>query len=192
MSPGLTVATIACSGLAVVAAQGRSEPVSGGGRPSGAGVVLVSGRDDHGLLATPSVALSDTPEGQPGAQVPDATLVAVVATRGEWLEVRTITGAAAQGWVNDFSLRAGAHLRAAAGRCNLTLAERPEGPGTIEVPANTQAKLLEVTEVGGTIWVKARPAGHPAGWIERSAVHELPGDRVVQDQGTCRTIARGP
>lgn len=73
-------------------------------------ILLLSGRDDHGLVAEPLVALSHEPEGRGHAHaVRHGTLVRVVATRGEWAHVRTLEGASVDGWVNDYYLRGVVH-----------------------------------------------------------------------------------
>jgi len=73
-------------------------------------ILLVSGRDDHGLLVQRTVGLSRLPGGEATSQVPDGTLVRVEAVHGEWLQVRALERTAARGWVNDFYLRGTAHL----------------------------------------------------------------------------------
>jgi hypothetical protein len=73
-------------------------------------ILLVSGRDDHGLLVQRTVGLSRLPGGEATSRVPDGTLVRVEAVHGEWLQVRALERTAARGWVNDFYLRGTAHL----------------------------------------------------------------------------------
>lgn len=81
-----------------------------GEEPPRRGLLLLSGRDDHGLVAEPLVALSHEPGGRGHAHaVRDGTLVRVVATRGEWAYVRTLEGARVDGWVNDYYLRGVVH-----------------------------------------------------------------------------------
>ncbi|HEX9994627.1 MAG TPA: hypothetical protein VGB14_16980 [Acidimicrobiales bacterium] len=113
-------------------------------------VLIVSGRDDHGLLAEPAVALVTAPDATaPTGSVPDGTLVEVVATRGEWAKVRALEGAPAEGWVNDFYLRGTAHVAC----------------------TNEQVELLAVDDDR----VQVRPAaGGPSEWVDRDAVSELP------------------
>lgn len=73
-------------------------------------LLLLSGRDDHGLVAEPLVALSHLPDGGGHSHlVRDGTLVRVIATRGEWAHVRTLEGDIVDGWVNDYYLRGVVH-----------------------------------------------------------------------------------
>jgi hypothetical protein len=69
-------------------------------------IVLVSGRDDHGLLAQATVPLSQRP-GQTGggAVLADATFARVLDERGEWLYIQSIANPQAAGWINDYYLR---------------------------------------------------------------------------------------
>lgn len=112
-------------------------------------VLIVSGRDDHGLLADPLVGLHREPDGPLADRVPDGTLVAVVETDGEWIHVRALEGDPAEGWVNDFYLR---------------------GTAVLEC-TNEQVELLAVD--GGRVQVQPAGGG-PARWVDRHAVGELP------------------
>lgn len=72
--------------------------------------VMVSGLDDHGQVATMTVALTgrpDPPSGQPAvvAQVPHGTIAQVLEQRGEWLRVQSVAAPEQVGWVNDYYLR---------------------------------------------------------------------------------------
>ncbi|HEX6289484.1 MAG TPA: hypothetical protein VFZ66_09855 [Herpetosiphonaceae bacterium] len=69
-------------------------------------IVLISGRDDHGLLAQATVALVRAPgSAEAVAQIADATVVRVLDERGEWLRVQTIASPQQSGWINDYHLR---------------------------------------------------------------------------------------
>lgn len=128
-------------------------------------VLLLSGRDDHGLLAEPAVGLAREPDGPLTDRVPDGTLVAVVEARGEWIRVRTLEGRVAEGWVNDFYLRGTAHLT-----CG--------------------GEQVELVAVDGER-VQVRPVGGGAErWVTRDIVAELPdpdcgapGTSVPHDHG---------
>ncbi|HEX6499411.1 MAG TPA: SH3 domain-containing protein [Micromonosporaceae bacterium] len=127
-------------------------------------LVLVSGRDDHGLLATPQVVLRDRPgDGAPVGRVPDGTLARVVATRGTWLEVRTAEGPSVDGWVDDFYLRGVVHLVGPAPTCAVTLDGR-------SLPAGEQAVVLDLR--GGRARVRVARTGR-TGWVDRASVQEL-------------------
>ncbi|MDQ3823241.1 MAG: GW dipeptide domain-containing protein [Actinomycetota bacterium] len=137
-------------------------------------IVLVSGRDDHGLLAEPRVGLSQNPEGPPRVWVRDGTLVAVVGSRGEWLRVRATEGRAA-GWVNDYYLRGTVHLVAPDPDCPVPAWERPAWRQSGAFPASAQVELLEVRRTGGQTWVLVRSLeDRRVGWVQRPAVSELP------------------
>jgi hypothetical protein len=114
-------------------------------------VLLVSGRDDHGLVAEPMVGLVEEPDaGTPAAWVPDGTLVTVVEVSGEWAHVRSLEGDPADGWVNDFYLRGTAHLAC----------------------TNEPVELLAVS--GDRVQVEPTAGGDPR-WVDRDTVSELPG-----------------
>jgi len=139
------VALVALVALGTGCAAG-AEPVSSPQRP----VLLISGRDDHGLLAESAVGLAQRPDGSPPtARVPDGTLVAVVETSGEWARVRTLEGQGAEGWVHDYYLRGIAHVAC----------------------SNEPVELLAVRAER----VRVRPAdGGPPRWVPRDTVGELP------------------
>jgi hypothetical protein len=118
-------------------------------------IVLVSGRDDHGLLVQKTVALSRLPGGEATSRVPDGTLVRVEATHGEWLQVRALERTAARGWVNDFYLRGTAHL---------TRRVRP-------FPRGAQVEMLAVD--GPRVRVRSLETKQVA-WVPRRLLRELP------------------
>ncbi len=73
--------------------------------PSSA-IVLVSGRDDHGLLANPQVTLYDVPNSTtPVARVRDGSYARVLETRGTWQHIETIAPPQQRGWLDDYYLR---------------------------------------------------------------------------------------
>jgi hypothetical protein len=121
------------------------------GRP----IVLVSGRDDHGLLVQKTVGLSRFAGGPATTRVPDGTLVRVEATRGEWLQVRTLERTSARGWVNDYYLRGTAHVT------------RRVAP----LPRNAHVELLELK--GARVRARSIESGRVA-WVPRTALAELP------------------
>jgi hypothetical protein len=120
-------------------------------------IVLVSGRDDHGLLVSKTVALSRLPGGEATSRVPDGTLVRVEATHGEWLQVRALERTAARGWVNDFYLRGTAHLTRRAG---------PFSRGA-------QVEMLAVD--GARVQVRSLET-RQGGWVSRRSLSELPAE----------------
>ncbi|MHB8297566.1 MAG: SH3 domain-containing protein [Dermatophilaceae bacterium] len=64
---------------------------------------MVSGRDDHGLVAVRNIALRSAPDGGGVAgRLPDGTLAPVREVRGTQVQV---SGSGVTGWVDDFVLR---------------------------------------------------------------------------------------
>lgn len=130
-------------------------------------LVLVSGRDDHGMVAEERVPVYDAPDGHHVVgQVADATLARVLETDGTWLHVQTAEGAhRVTGWVDDFFLRGEVRLVGPAPSCEATLAGRPRAGGTLVVVRDLRGHRARVETV-------ADPA--TAGWVDRSVLQELP------------------
>jgi hypothetical protein len=81
-------------------------------RATGGAVVMASGRDDHGLLARPALALQRSPlDLTVTGSAPDGAFLRVVRQDHSWLYVRTIAQPAEEGWINDFYLRSAAVLQ---------------------------------------------------------------------------------
>jgi hypothetical protein len=126
--------------------------------------VLVSGRDDHGELASDHVdvhpaAGTSTVSGE----VRDGTLARVVAIEGTWLRVRTLEGPPVQGWVDDFHLRREIHLVGPAPTCRASVDGRGLPAGQQAVVLDVRARQVRVQLVGGAT----------TGWAPRATVHEL-------------------
>ena len=114
--------------LALAGCGGDVAPETQGSRA----IVLVSGRDDHGLLQMPEVPLYAEPDSTDvAAHVRDDEFVEVLEVRGTWLRIRSIAHPAIVGWIDDFFLRDRAVLH------NVQqvrfLAARVGGAGTVEV-----------------------------------------------------------
>jgi hypothetical protein len=133
-------------------------------RPDGR-LVLVSGRDDHGLVATAQVPVYDGPGSshRTGA-VPDGTLAHVTGTDGSWLHVVTAEGRPVDGWVDDFFLRGMVHLVGAAPSCRADVDGTPVTAGLQVVVRQLRGNQVLVSGV-------ADPAMR--GWAARSDVQEL-------------------
>lgn len=116
-------------------------------------LLLVSGRDDHGLVAESDVALAGRPGGARTAEVADGTLVRVLASRGEWTRVESVEGPRAAGWVNDFYLRGVLHACARG------------------LPRSAQVELLGLAE--GRVRVRTVEGAREA-LVPRAALFELP------------------
>lgn len=103
---GLTALLIAGLGALLLAGQLARPAADGAGA-----IVLVSGRDDHGLLQQAELPLVTQPDGADVvAHVPDGTFAEVLEARGTWLHIRSLTDPSATGWIDDFHLRGRAVL----------------------------------------------------------------------------------
>lgn len=129
-------------------------------------LVLVSGRDDHGMVVTPRVPLYDAPQGtRQVGDVRDGTLVEVLDTDGQWLQVRTVEGPDATGWVDDFVLRGEARLVGRAPSCAVRLGGDVRDGGTLVVVRRLEAGRVLVETVTPPV-VRA--------WARRADLQELP------------------
>lgn len=126
----------------------------------GAGaIVLVSGRDDHGLLQLAEVPLYTEPEGtELAGQVPDGSFAEVIEVRGTWLEVASLTQPAVRGWIDDFFLRDRALLH------------------------NTQQVRLLAARDGDALEIEVEPveSGAPL-WVSTDHLAEVGADNVTHD-----------
>lgn len=118
-------------------------------------IVLVSGRDDHGLVARAAIGLQRSPEdGTFSGSVPDGTFVRVVGQRGQWLQVRSFSVPAEQGWVNDFYLR--------------SIAVRTDPPA--------QVRFADAQVRDGALMILVTPASGPSApgeWVPASILREV-------------------
>jgi hypothetical protein len=95
---------VSCAALGVIIA---------GGCATSTVIVMASGRDDHGLIARPAVALQRSPSDLTViGSVPDGGFLRVVRADHSWLFVRTVAEPFEEGWVNDHDLRSVAVLTA--------------------------------------------------------------------------------
>jgi hypothetical protein len=157
--------TVAATGARSGSAHPHPRPAAtGDGR-----LVLVSGRDDHGLLTTERVALRDRPaaDATGTGQVPDGTLARVEEVRGTWLRVRTVEGPPARGWVDDFFLRGVVHLVGPPPTCAVPFADAT-------LPAGEQAVVVDLR--GDRAEVRINRTG-VTDWVDRATVREIPPDR---------------
>lgn len=139
------------AGLVVRAARGAVPAPA----PPTAPIVLLSGRDDHGLLAQPFVTLAAAPNSpQPLGRVRDGTFMRVLEQRGTWMQVQMLAAPYQTGWVDDFYLR---------GR-----ALRGDGQG--------QVIFVDARVAGGQLEIAVRPVERPDGevqWLAASLLHEV-------------------
>lgn len=162
VAAALTAATLSAAAAAVGPGQSEpSDPPAGDGR-----LVLVSGHDDHGLLAQPTVDLVDAVESaRVVGRVADGTFAKVTDSHGEWLRITTTEGVAVSGWVNDYYLRGVLHVSGPRPDCRSTVGGR-------RLPAGEQAVVLEITDSQ----VRIRTLRDPVtdGWVGRRYLAELP------------------
>jgi hypothetical protein len=129
-------------------------------------LVLVSGRDDHGMVVADRVPLYDEPEGERSvSSVHDGTLMEVLSVDGQWLEVRAVEGPAAIGWVDDFFLRGQARLVGPAPSCRTEVDGEQRDGGTLVV-------VRELRQ--GRVWVETVSPPVVNGWAPREDLQELP------------------
>lgn len=156
-------------------------------------VLLVSGKDDHGLQAAGRVPLLSAPDGEPAGSVADGTLVEVVGTSGEWLQVRVVADAPVEieGWLNDFHLRGQVHLVVPdAPACPVALVGEPGGPAYAQLRPSEQVVLVDHHRMAdGMLWVGVVPLQDEAiGLVPSAWISELPGPTSLDGQD-CAEVA---
>jgi hypothetical protein len=118
-------------------------------------IVMVSGRDDHGLLQDSRIKLQRAPDDETAVGfAANGSFARVVEQRGEWLKVQLVEDATGLGWVNDFYLR---------GRMI-----RTDGGGQVDL---ADARIVE-----GKLFIGVRPLAEPSAelvWIDSSALQEI-------------------
>jgi hypothetical protein len=98
-----TTAVALLTGALLTGCAGQAAPAkdTGDGR-----LALLSGRDDHGLVALDKIPLYDVANGSHVVgSVHDGTLVKVVERDHMAMHVATVEGPSVSGWVDDFYLR---------------------------------------------------------------------------------------
>lgn len=168
-----TVAALVAAIAVSACAKGDTLDLTTGdlGRP----ILLVSGRDDHGLLAADAVDVLDEPGGRLIGQIPDDTLVQVLGEDNEWIEVRTLEGREVEGWVNDFHLRRRVHLVGQPAACDVGVHGVIAGPA---VEVWEASALVELVDVHGpdADWLGVRRVRDGAlALVPRPLVRELSG-----------------
>lgn len=161
----LAVATVLLVGIVATGCAGPAPvtvlPQQGDGR-----LVLVSGRDDHGMVAIYQIPLYKEPEAsQVVANVVDGTLARVVEIEGQWLRVETVEGPDLTGWVNDFYLRGEARLVGPPPSCTVQVDGVRRDGGTLVVIHELRGERILVETVTPPI-VQA--------WARRANLQELP------------------
>jgi hypothetical protein len=118
-------------------------------------VVLVSGRDDHGLRSLLAVPLYQAPDDSTiVARVPDGFIARVLEQRGTWLQIQALLLPSAVGWIDDFYLR--------------DRALRTDGGG--------QVVLVDARVAAGQVEVAVRPVTDPTApptWVPATLLREI-------------------
>lgn len=127
-------------------------------------LLMVSGRDDHGLVELTDVSLLSEPEGRSVSTVPDGALVQVLDVDGTWHRVRARDGAAT-GWVDDYRLRGTVHLVGGGAQC------RPRLGGQL-LAAGEQAELVRA--VRGGVLVRLLRTPDVGGVVPTAALRQSP------------------
>lgn len=149
---------LACAlGLAALAltASGSSAFLQSGHSGDGRGaVVLVSGRDDHGLVTDPEVVLLGAPDGsKPVGRILDGHVARVIDVRGTWLRVKSLDDPTVDGWLDDFFLRDRA-----------------------VIDGEEQVRLLDARSTGGALQIYVRSVTDPSAppiWVEADRLAEV-------------------
>lgn len=160
----------ACSAPADPGTAGRTVAAPAASAAPADRLVLISGRDDHGMVAAERVPLHTRVEGRTRVgTVADGTYARVLATDGQWLRVRTVEGRRLTGWIDDYFLRGTSRLVGPAPSCAVRLAGRTEPGGTLVVVRGVRGRRLRVETVAGTVGGTVT-----TGWVPRGALQELP------------------
>lgn len=116
-------------------------------------VVLVSGRDDHGLVERPALALQRSPQDRTVAgSVQDGRFARILRSDGPWRLVRAIAPTAAEGWIEDH------YLRGEAVRTDVT------------PPRRVTFQDGELRD--GAAWIRVRDGDGDA-WVPAAALREV-------------------
>ncbi len=165
---GLVLLVGACGSGESRSGETRSgESRSGEARPEGGRrVVLVSGRDDHGLVASRQVLLRSRPDGgSVVGRLADGTLAEVHAVQGTQVQV---SADGVTGWVDDFSLRGELRLAGPPPGCRVRV-------GGVDLPAGTRVEVLSLDGATATV----RLLDPTPGVGPRSVGQGVAGQRVV-------------
>lgn len=153
-------------------------------------IVLVSGRDDHGLDRVDELPLHDGPGGEVVGTVAADTLARVHTTEGSWLEITTLEGPTLEGWIDEFLVRGDLHV---------VLPDAPAcGAPTAEgdLPPSARVRVVDVhTGAGGVDRVGVVQVGDEREHhVERHWVRELPGPapRLGTECTEVADVAPGP
>ena len=148
--------------MATVTACGAPDGIGDGSGDGARRVVMVSGRDDHGLVAVRNIALRPAPDGGGVVgRLPDGTLAQVREVRGAQVQV---SASGVTGWVDDFVLRGELRLAGPPPGCRVHLAGR-------DLPAGTRVEVLSLDKE--TAKVRLIDPPHTVGTVLASNIAEL-------------------
>jgi hypothetical protein len=141
---------------------------AGVGAPEARAIVLVSGRDDHGLPVADQRPLHAAPDGAEVGRVAADTLVRVHETRGSWLRVSSLEGPAVEGWIDDFLTRGDLHV------------VLPDAPGSTvataegDLPPSARVRVSDIhVRADGSIQVGVTPVTDDREYhVERAWIRE--------------------
>lgn len=116
-------------------------------------IVLVSGRDDHGLVERAVLGLQRSPsDPAPAGSVQDGRFARIVRSDGPWRLIRAVAPPEAEGWIEDH------YLRGEAVRTDVTPPRRV---------TFADAELRD-----GLAWIRVRDGAAQA-WVPASALREV-------------------
>jgi hypothetical protein len=123
-----------------------------GAAPARQTAVMVSGRDDHGLLARPAIGFQRSPtDATIVGSAQDGTFVTVLREDRSWLLVRTLVAPIEEGWVNDHDLR---------------------GVGVLD--GHAQVRFRGARQNGGGVEVLVIPVeGGEERWVDAGRIREV-------------------
>ncbi|HSK23798.1 MAG TPA: hypothetical protein VK906_11505 [Egicoccus sp.] len=152
-------------------------------------LVYVSGRDDHGALATDTVAVHAGPDGAEVGALADGTVARVEDSRGTWLRIEPVDGSTG-GWVDDYWLRGRVHLvDPAAPGCAVTTAATAGGPPRYQLPASVQVEVFDARTVDGRAWVAVRAGeDHDLSWVPQAMLSDIPGPNPLTASAGCQDL----
>lgn len=160
---------------------------AGAGDDADGAIVLVSGRDDHGLVVADELPLHASPDGAQVATVAGDTLVRVHETQGTWLPVSTLEGEPVEGWIDDFLARGELHVvLPGAPACAVPTAEG-------ELQPSARVRVTDAhTSADGSLELGVVPVtGDREHHVERAWVRELPGPGPAAE-GNCAWVPDAP
>jgi hypothetical protein len=160
------VLIVILAGALLTGCGGQARPSAAqSSRDTGDGrLALVSGRDDHGFVATDQVPVYDKPGGtRQTGKIHDGTLVRVIERRNTSMHVLTLEGPHVTGWLDDFYLRGQLRLVGPPPRCRSRI-------GDTGVEGGTEVLVYDVR--GAQVMVQSANS-RLRGWAPLADLREL-------------------